>query len=135
MHHSRHQLLTAFCLFLFMAMAGTTALHAKRAAPPQVLPVTLNGVQFTVRNQPDTMGVVTATDIRTGKKLWEKKLYTVILIPGLEKDVQWVFITKMEIHPLSGSKSDHSTTLRVTNEHGEIFHLDPATGQSRKLGD
>lgn len=130
---SRPQLLTAFSLILFIATAGTTALHAKRVAPPPVPPITLNRVQFTVDNQPGTMGVVTATDIRTGKKLWEKKLYTVLINPFLEQDVQWVFIKKMEIHWPTGSPSSGNPTLRVTNERGKTYEVDPATGRSRKI--
>ncbi|WP_038166206.1 hypothetical protein [Verrucomicrobium sp. BvORR106] len=133
MHYSRRQLLTALSLILFIVTAGTTALHAKRVAPPPVPPITLNGVKFTVDNQPGTMGIVTATDIRTGKKLWEKKMYTVLMNPFLEQDVQWVFIKKMEVHWPTGSPSSGNVTLRVTNEEGNIYEVDPATGQSRKL--
>lgn len=133
MHRSRRQLLTAFSLILFIVTAGANALHAKRVAPLPVPPITLNGVEFTVDNQPDTMGVVTAMDIRTSKKLWKKKLYTVLMNPFLEQDVQWVFIKKMEVHWPTGSPSIGNVTLRVTNEKGNIYEVDPATGQSRKL--
>lgn len=134
MHPPRPQLLTAFSLILFITAEDTTALHAKRVDPPPVPPITLNGVQFTVDNSsPDTMGVVTATDTRTGKKLWEKKLYTVLINPFLEQDVQWVFITKMEIHRPTGSPSNGNATLRVTNERGKTYEVDPATGRSRKI--
>lgn len=133
MHHSRRQLPTAFFLLLLIAAASTTALHAKRAALPQVPPIALKGIQFTVNNSPDTMGVVTATDIRTGKKRWEKQLYTVQTNPLIEQDVQWVFIKKMEIHWPTGSPSSGNATLRVTNEEGKTYELDPATGQSLKI--
>jgi len=66
------------------------------------------------------MGHVQAFDLSSGRKLWETKVYHVWIMPLLEEDVQWVFISGMQIQ---GGK------LLVRNEQGKSFKLDPKTGR------
>lgn len=133
-HHPPTPIRAIILLLLVTVGVGVAdPLHAKRLPPPKVPPVTLGGTRFTVTNTPGALGVVTATDVSSGKKLWEKKLYTVFLNPLLEADVQWIFITKLEVYPAQGGATIPPPHLRVTNERGETFALDPSTGLSKKL--
>jgi hypothetical protein len=43
------------------------------------------------------MGVIVAVEQRSGKTMWEKKIYDVVYQENLETDVQDVWLTKMEI--------------------------------------
>lgn len=68
--------------------------NKKRVAAPEVKPVIYKGVKFIVSAN---MGYVEAWDVEPNKKIWEKKVYDVIIDPDLEADVQWVFIKSMRI--------------------------------------
>jgi len=56
--------------------------------------------------------------------LWEKKIYSVHFKAGLERDVQWVFISEMRV--------DHGSLI-ITNERGSRFSLDLYSREVRKL--
>ena len=104
----------AFILVVFaLTLMNATA---KRAAPADVAPVTNGGITYTAPH--DAMGCVIATDAKTGTKLWEKKIYLIKYDSELERDVQDCFISKLEIK---------DGNLRVTNERGGEFELDPKT--------
>ena len=51
-------------------------------------------------------------------------IYRIKIDPRLEKDVQWVFSTKLAIH---------QNTLQVTNEKNEEFTLDLTTRKVEKV--
>lgn len=105
-------------VFLFMNFA-----HAKRSVPPDVKPVfykkTWNvpeslTLEIAFYAPHEKMGVVTARDPKDNHILWEQKIYQISYNPFLEKDVQDVFITNLEI------KGD---SLVVTNEKKERYKL------------
>lgn len=52
--------------------------------------------------------------------LWETKVYHVWIVPLAEEDVQWVFISAMQMQ---------NGNLIVRNERGKSFKLDPKTGR------
>jgi hypothetical protein len=69
--------------------------QAKRMAPEEVEPLIYKGIKFVAPTQ--KMGYIEAWDIETKKKVWEKKVYTVIYNPLLETDVQDIFIVSLQI--------------------------------------
>jgi len=87
--------------------------EAKRLPPQEVEPVIYNGIKYTATHE--KMGYVEAWDIKTGKKLWEKKVYDVKIDPYMEADVQWVFITNLSIK---------DGKLIVVNENGNRYEID-----------
>jgi len=94
------------------------ALHAKRAAPDPVPPVTVEGITYSAPNQNGRSPSVVATRASDGQKLWEQPIFTNTIDPLLEEDVQWVFIKKMEFD---------GKELRITDEHGHTYFLNPRT--------
>jgi len=105
----------ALCAMLFFLCAAPPA-SAKRAAPAPVATVVIGSVEYSA---PATaMGVVVATDKATRRELWRQRIYEVLRDPGLEGDVQDVFIETLEV--VNGR-------LLIRNERGDAFLLDPAT--------
>lgn len=98
-------------------LAGVMPVLAKRAAPPVVDPVELNGVRYTAPNDEGDRGYIRAVDIKTGKTLWDLTVYKVRIDPLLEKDVQHVYIRKLR---LAGGK------LVVEDEANRTFTVNPA---------
>lgn len=72
-------------------------IQAKRLAPSPVDPVVYNGIKFIASDTYSKMNYIEAWDIKTQKKLWEKKVYDIRYDPKLEKDVQDNFIRTLEI--------------------------------------
>ena len=106
---------------------------AKRGAPAKVAPVTYEGIEYRAPTStlspdakafPSKMGVVEAWDKAAGKMLWEKKVYIVAPDPGLERDVQDVFITKLEID---------AGKLIVTTERNDRYSIDLTTREVTKV--
>jgi hypothetical protein len=93
---------------------------AKRRAPSPVPPVIWEGVEYRAPLDVEHMGYVQAFDVTSGRKLWETKVYHVWIIPMLEEDVQWVFVSAMQVQ---------DGKLLVRNENGKSFRLDLKTGQ------
>lgn len=95
---------------------------AERSEPAKVPPVTHQGIEY--RAPHEKMGVVEAWSKATGKMLWEKKVYAINYDPNMEKDVQDIFITRLEI------KDDR---LIVTNESQARYSIDLKTQEVKKL--
>ena len=70
---------------------------AKRAPAPKIRPLIYRGVKIIAPNTPQKMGYVEAWDMEENKKVWEKKVYDVVIDPKKEADVQWIFISSLEI--------------------------------------
>jgi len=115
-------LAVALCLLL-TSFAGGNA-WAKILGPKPVTPVVHDGVKYLAPNNDGRQGRVEARKADTGEKLWDAVIYAVKIDPGLEEDVQWVFITALE---LDGGK------LRVTNGKGEQYTLDLKTKKVQKV--
>lgn len=105
----------ALCAMLVFLCAAPPA-FAKRAAPAPVTAVSIGPVEYSA--PASAMGFVVATDKATRRELWRQRIYDVLRDPGLESDVQDVFIKTLEV--LNGR-------LLIRNERGEVFLLDPAT--------
>jgi hypothetical protein len=61
-------------------------------------------------------GVLVATDVASGKRLWSLAVYGNPVDPKLEADGQWGHFTSMAFDP--GGR------LRITNEEGKTFLVD-----------
>jgi hypothetical protein len=128
----RRPLLLAALLIAQMLGSGAVlagddaAPAAKRAAPPKVVPVVIDNVEFAAipfgkaRGLGQNGGYVAARDPATGKEIWTLKVYDVTYDPKLEGDVQDLFITT-----LAKSASGHE--LIVTDEQGRRYLVDPKT--------
>lgn len=97
-------------------------IEAKRPAPKEVKPVIYNRVKYTATHETN-MGCIGAWDVKTGKKLWELKVYEIKYVPGLERDVQDVFITSLSIK---------EGKLIVLNEADDAYEVDLETRDVKK---
>ena len=101
---------------VFSAMALIPCLApAKRAAPPRVEPVIHDGIRYVAPNDDGRRAYIEAWDGQTNKKLWELTVFTNRIEPGLEEDVQWVFIKAMSVE---------DAVLLVTSERGNKYQID-----------
>ena len=95
----------------------------KRAAPPEVAPITYEGVQYSVAYEgvggPEASCAVLAHNIGTSELLWKTVIYRVRYDEKKETDVQ-------DIRPRSIAIEGND--IVVTNERSEVFHLNRATG-------
>ncbi|MCI0498516.1 MAG: serpin family protein [Planctomycetales bacterium] len=91
--------------------AMSISVYADRILPKPVRPVVYQGVEY--RAPIEKMGYVQAW--KDGALLWEKQVYTIQYNPILEKDVQDVFITDLQIA---------NNILTVRNEKGQTFTID-----------
>ena len=108
------------CVCFCVAVVLSQAAFAIRGAPKDVPPVTYEGVEYRAPQNPSRLGYVEAWDTASGRKLWETRVYRVLINPLLEEDVQWVFIKGLQIR---------DGKLLVTNEAGRSFTLDARTGR------
>ncbi len=53
---------------------------------------------------------VVATNLKTKKTIWKKRIYTILLNPVLEQDVQWEMITSIE-------KERNNLVIKNEKEH------------------
>jgi hypothetical protein len=106
--------LVASTLAAALAIAPVTL--AKRAAPQPVEPVLHDGVRYEA--PVEKMGFVEAFDVVSGKKLWTLQVYRIEVDPSRERDVQDVYITKLEI--VEGG-------LLVTDERDREYLVDLTT--------
>jgi hypothetical protein len=89
---------------------------AKRGAPKPVAAVKAEGIEYRVPHE--HMGCVEAWDTEHNELLWRRQIYVVKFTPGLERDVQDVFIVSVEV-------TDEG--LRVKNERQSEYALDLKT--------
>jgi hypothetical protein len=103
-------------LAIVVSLLPSVAL-AKRAAPKPVSPIVHDGVEYRATHK--RMGVVEAFDAASGRKLWETRVYSVLINPFVERDVQDVFIKSLQVQ---------DGMLLVTNERQQTYKLDLSTG-------
>jgi hypothetical protein len=91
---------------------------SKRAAPKPVKPVVKDGIEYSATLNRE--GFVVATWSKTGREIWSRQVYVIKheYQQGLEEDVQTCFITDLQFH---------DRKLKVTNEQGGEFEVDPDT--------
>jgi hypothetical protein len=113
-------------LVLLAALTPASVL-AKRATPKPVQPLVRGGVSYRAGHLKDATGnsgTVEAVEVASGRQLWSVTVYQIPLRPGLETDVQDVFITRLE---LDGS------CLRVTDERQVQYCIDLLTQRVQVL--
>ena len=96
-----------------LLLAATSA-DAKRAAPAKVDPVVHAGIRYEAPNKNPRAAMVEAWEVASGKKLWERVVYEAKINPAVEEDVQWDFITGLEI------EGEH---LLVKTESGKQYRI------------
>ncbi|HBC89332.1 MAG TPA: hypothetical protein DCZ94_20515 [Lentisphaeria bacterium] len=94
-------------LFTFVVYA-----KVKFSNPPPEL--THDGVTYKAVRTDD--GVIHAIDAKTGKLLWQTRLYKVQIDQDLEPDVQWIYIQSI---------TESNGQIIVVNGNGTTFSLDP----------
>ncbi len=115
-------------IILFLPFFYSTITEAKRMPPKKVKSVLHNGIKYTAPNKYKQIcnvqiGYVEAWDIKSGQRLWDKTIYGVEILPNMEADVQWIFITELSIE---------DGNLVVTNEHDEKYILNLETSKVSK---
>ena len=111
------------CVLLCILVIGSSV-WAKRGGAPVVAPVIYENTKYTVPNDDGIREYIEAWDIKTKKKIWELTIFTNPIQPGLEKDVQWVFIEKLQIE---------KGNLVVSDERARQFLVDLKTRQIKRL--
>ena len=111
---------TAVIVFSVAILLWPASALGKRGAPKPVPSVVWQGIEYRAPLDVEYMGYVQAFEVASGRKLWETKVYHVLIIPVLEEDVQWVFISGMQLQ---------DGKLLVRNENGKSFRLDLTTGR------
>ena len=113
-------------LILIVLSCVSQAAYAKRGPAPVVPPLAVNGVTYSASPQPEWATTVCGTvyvravDLKTGRPLWQTKLYEIKLNPHVEGDVQDVCVESM--------RAVHGH-LKLVNEKGDTFKVDLATGR------
>ncbi len=107
------------CLLAFTA----SPLWAKRVPAPKVTPVVHGGVKYVAPNDNGTKAYVQAEDVKTGKVIWRKTVFTVSIDPNLESDVQHIYIKLLKVR---------KNQLYVTLERNLRYIIDLKTGKVRK---
>ncbi len=101
-------------IFVFLISGA----EAKRRAPAEIPPLIHDDLIYTAPHwgsktgRCQNGGYIEVRGAKSGALLWELKIYTVQYTPALERDVQDIFITKMEFQ-------NHS--LVIWNERNDKF--------------
>jgi hypothetical protein len=107
-------------LLLLLSLCFISPAFAKRSPPVKVEPVLAADVEYHVPH--DKMGCVEAWDVRTKLMIWRKQVYVVKYDVDLEKDVQDIFITSVEVQ---------KGKLLIKNERQSEYELDLMTLQAK----
>ena len=114
-----HCTLVARVILVFSAIVLLPSLApAKRMAPAKVEPVIHEGIRYVAPNDDGRRAYVEAWDVETNRRLWELTVFTNHIEPGVEEDVQWVFIKSLSLR---------DDTLVVTSERGKTYQVDLKT--------
>jgi len=108
-----------YILLIVFAFFATPA-FAKRGPAPKVPPLEHNGIRFVAPNDDGMVAHLEAWDIQTGTKLWTTSVFRNRFKKGLEPDVQYVFIKKLEVV---------EDSLVVTDERGRTYLVDLESGR------
>lgn len=113
-------------------MSGLGMPKPKRVGPPDVQPLTREGVRYEAihwgreRGLGQNGGFIAAFDVASGKELWMARVYAIEYIDKLETDVQDIFIRTIEPAANGGG-------LQVTDERGRRFLFDIANRTASPL--
>jgi hypothetical protein len=113
-------------IFVTVALLLPSLVLAKRVAPAKVEPVTHQGIRYIAPNDDGRRAYIEARDVQTNKKLWDLTIFTNRIEPGLEEDVQLVFIKALNVR---------DGALIVTSERDKIYRVDLKTKTVIQGGD
>lgn len=108
-----------FCILLLVTHAW-----GKRGAAPIVEPEFCGGMKYIAPNNDGIREYVEVWDLKVKKKISEVTIFTNFIQPALEKDVQWVFINKLQCG---------KGNLIITDERARQFQLDLNTRQITRI--
>ena len=108
--------------FVFFLCCGGVCL-AKRGAPSPVAPVRVGDLEYRASVSSRCPGCVEIWDISRHRQVETIVVYRIPYKFWLEQDVQWKFITKLEVH---------GNDLLVLNEKGDSYRVDLATKRVAK---
>jgi hypothetical protein len=109
-----------FCIAL--AVLSVSTAPAKRSAPDEVTPIKSGDIEY--RAPHGQMGCVEAWNVKQNDLIWRRQIYVVKYAIGLERDVQDVFITTIELK---------DKTLIVKNERKSEYELNLESFQVKVL--
>ena len=106
-----------FILFCILILS-ISFLYAKRTPPPEVSSIIHNGYEY-ITNYSDGFfkgnGQIIIKSITDSKVRKIISVYSIWYNPFKEKDIQWIFIKKIELID--------NNTIRIYNENDEVFDL------------
>lgn len=99
---------------------------AKRVVPSKVTPVQVGSIEYSVPHgkSQNQMGCIDARKVGSGELLWIRQIYVVKYDPGLEGDVQDVYIKNIKLK---------GNSLIITNERKSEYQLNLKTLQVKVL--
>jgi hypothetical protein len=115
------KIIIALIVISLLLISGAAA---KRKAPAELPPLILDNIKYVVPHwggetgRGQSGGYIEARDAKTDTLLWVLKIYTIKYKPKLERDVQDIFITKMELY---------NNKLLIWNERNDKFTVDLKT--------
>lgn len=92
-----------------------------RAAPKPVSPIFYNNIRYEIEDDEverfgQSGGIIRAVDLQTNAELWTSKVYEIKYDASYEKDVQEIYINKLEL-------DISENLLRVQNERRRWFFV------------
>jgi hypothetical protein len=123
---SRHSLSQLLVISIALTIFLPAVALAKRTPAPKVEPVLNRGICYTSHDGADTprRQCVRASEIKTGKVLWDATVFRTFLCPFVEECRRLVFIERMFI-------ADGS--LIVIAENKRAYRVNLNTGAARKI--
>ena len=99
-------------------LLATLLAEAKRRASAEVLPSKVENIEYSAPHRNGShkqMGFIEARDLKSGKIIWSRQIYTVKYDPDLVGDIQEVFIKRITVE---------GNNLIITNERNSKYQLD-----------
>jgi hypothetical protein len=112
-------------LLLILFLLAPLVAHAKHVAPPKIQSIMNNGVRYVVPNDKGLRAYVEAWDVRTGRKLWAKTIFTRWYIPP--------FGTECMHYEYLASMTLVKDELVLTSQRGRTYSLDIHTRAVRRM--
>ncbi len=106
-----------FIVFSILVLS-ISFLYAKRTPPPEVPSIIHNGYEYIAKYSDGFIkgnGQIVIKSITDSKVKKIISVYSIWYNPFKEKDVQWIFIKKIELID--------NNTIRIYNENEEVFDL------------
>ena len=107
------------------------SMESAKRLPPRAKPVVHKGVRYEQMKDArsngfeQSGGILTATEVASGKQLWAVQLYKIVLDPKEERDAQEVYIDEIRVDSKAGA-------LVVKDERGRTYIVDLKDGAVRQ---